>query len=611
MITMNNALTRKFEQAWTIDFVYRLADLHWREWSSRLGIDIRWLGFSPYRSLGRELIRQWASSNGIPEAEAPLEMARRLGLKLYLKQRLLFSEKANCVRLGAVPFPLQLDILPSPLEPLGFRQEAFFPYTTPDGKSASGGVAYLRDDEGNTIRLPVTPWKDEFQTILWDWLSWGTPLPLFNIHELFARRNATVFILPTEKDADWLRQNAVWLVSRFPLTTWPGGLQETLRDADWGLLASRTVVIVVHPSSDGARIADTLFEQLKKAGVRQVSFTLPEAQIKETGDWQKWIAMNYDITHTILRNRTSSREGFWAFSKREFGLELGPKDQHALCLTEFLSLPVPEQIWLIPELLRVGDRVMVYGVAKSGKTTWIVHETLHMAAEGHRVLYIDGEMGVGDFQARLEAALTGTQIPAGFRVLSSRALGRSLQLETPEEQMFVLQEAKDVEVVVFDNLHALFPSSLQAGPESCEVLNPVVDTLHLSGKTVILIHHSSRGGASFGSSVKELGLELKLKVTRKDRDISITPEAARGLSPEQLVPRYFVIPTPGLCLEEGVSVKALPAAPMEEKEEDDIDQAIRRELEANPSASCRAIAGKVGASKSAVSERMKKIKVAK
>ncbi len=86
MITMNNALTRKFEQAWTIDFVYRLADLHWREWSSRLGIDIRWLGFSPYRSLGRELIRQWASSNGIPEAEAPLEMARRLGLKLYLKQ---------------------------------------------------------------------------------------------------------------------------------------------------------------------------------------------------------------------------------------------------------------------------------------------------------------------------------------------------------------------------------------------------------------------------------------------------------------------------------------------------------------------------------------------
>lgn len=58
MITMNNALTRKFEQAWTIDFVYRLADLHWREWSSRLGIDIRWLGFSPYRSLGRELIRQ-------------------------------------------------------------------------------------------------------------------------------------------------------------------------------------------------------------------------------------------------------------------------------------------------------------------------------------------------------------------------------------------------------------------------------------------------------------------------------------------------------------------------------------------------------------------------
>lgn len=262
------------------------------------------------------------------------------------------------------------------------------------------------------------------------------------------------------------------------------------------------------PSEGGARLADALFEQVEKAGARQISFILPEAQIKVTGDWRKRIAMNYDITHAMLRDQTSSRDGFWAFSKREFGLELGPKDQHALTLAEFLSLPVPEATWLIPELLRVGDRVMVYGVAKSGKTTWIVHEALHMATEGHRVLYVDGEMGIGDFQARLEAALTGTQIPAGFRVLSSRALGRSLQLETSEEQIFVLREANDTEVVVFDNLHALFPSSLQAGPESCELLNQVVDTLHLAGKTVILVHHSSRGGAPFGSSVKELGLEL-------------------------------------------------------------------------------------------------------
>lgn len=215
----------------TKDLVYRLAELHWREWGPKLGLDTSRLG-SPYcRFPGKELIRIWACANGISKAEAPLEMARLLGLKLSLKQRLLFAEGANCVHLGAVPFPLQGDILPSPLEPLGFRQEAFFPYSTPDGKSASGGVAYLRDDEGNTIRLPVTPWKNEFRTILWDWLSWGTPLPLFNVHELFARPNATVFILPTEKDVDWLRQNAVWLASQFPLTTWPGGLQETLRDA--------------------------------------------------------------------------------------------------------------------------------------------------------------------------------------------------------------------------------------------------------------------------------------------------------------------------------------------------------------------------------------------
>ena len=595
----------------TKDLVYRLAELHWQEWAHQFGINNDWFT-SIYCSFpGKSLILQWASANGIPEAEAPLEMARRLGLKLSLKQRLLLSEKANHMRLGAVSSPREYDIPPSPLESLGFRVEAFFPYATPNGKHVSGGMAYLRDSTGNTTRLPVTPWEDEFHRIRWDWLSWGTPLPLFNVHELFARPKSAAFILPTEKDVEWFRQNAVWLASQLPLTTWPGGLQETLRDTDWGLLASRTVVIVVHPSSDGARIADDLFELLGKAGVQKRGFVLPHAQLGVTSDWRKLIAMEHDISRVILEDRASSRDAFLVFAEREFGLKLGPEKEQALPLADFLALPTREPTWLIPELLRAGDRVMLYGVAKSGKTTWIVHETLHMAAEGHRVLYIDGEMGVGDFQASLEAALTGTQIPAGFRVLSSRALGRSLQLETPEERMFVLREAKDAEVVVFDNLHALFPSSLQAGPESCEVLNHVVDCLHLSGKTAIFVHHSSRGGASFGSSVKELGLELKVKITRNGNKLTITPEAARGLSPEQLVPRHFVIPTPGLCLEEGGAVKALPAAPVEEKEEDELDVAVRRELEANPSASCRAIAGKVGAGKSAVSERMKKIKASK
>ena len=608
---MSPTHSRTLESTLFSDCVLRLAELRWREWGPRVGVDTSRVE-SPYcRFPGKELIRIWASCNGISEVDAPLEMARRLGLKLSLKQRLLLSEKANHMRLGAVSSPREYDIPPSPLESLGFRIVAFFPYTTPDGKSVSGGMAYLDDRLENTIRLPVTPWKDEWYRVRWDWLSWGTPLPLYMSHDLLARPNATAFILPTEKDVDWLFKNAAWLASRFPLTTWPGGLQETLPLSDWELLASRPIVIVVHPSDGGARLADALFEQVEKAGARQISFILPEAQIKETGDWRKRIAMNYDITHAILRDQTSSRDGFWAFSKREFGLELGPKDQHALPLAEFLSLPVPEAMWLIPELLRVGDRVMVYGVAKSGKTTWVVHEALHMAAEGHRVLYVDGEMGVGDFQARLEGALAGAQIPNGFHVLSSRALGRSLQLETTEEQMFVLREAKDTEVVVFDNLHALFPSSLQAGPESCEVLNHVVSTLHLSGKTVILVHHSSRGGASFGSSVKELGLELKLKITRNGNELTIMPEAARGLSLEQLTPRHFSIPPSSLCLDEGDSVTALPAAPTEEHDEDELDQAIRRELEANPSASCRTIAEKVGIGKSTVCNRIQKIKASK
>ena len=180
-----------------IDLVHRLADLHWREWGSLLGIDMRGLTVSSYGSPGSELIRQWASANGIPEAEAPLEMARRLGLKLSLKQRLLLSEKANHMRLGAVSSPRECDISSSPLESLGFQLGAFYPYATPDGKSVSGGVGYLNDAKGNTIRLPATPWNDESHRVRWDWLSWDTPLPLYRSHEIFTHPERSVFIFPS------------------------------------------------------------------------------------------------------------------------------------------------------------------------------------------------------------------------------------------------------------------------------------------------------------------------------------------------------------------------------------------------------------------------------
>lgn len=214
------------------------------------------------------------------------------------------------------------------------------------------------------------------------------------------------------------------------------------------MLASRDVVIVVFPSTDGVQLADDLFELLGKAGVRKRGFVLPETQLRVTSDCQKQIAMQHDISRIILEGSVSSRDAFLIFADREFGLKLDPEKEQALPLEEFLSLPASEPIWLIPELLRVGDRVMVYGVAKSGKTTWIVHEALHMAAEGHRVLYVDGEMGIADFQARLEAALIGTQIPAGFRVLSSRRFGAKLTVgDTGGANVLSSWEVKDAEVL--------------------------------------------------------------------------------------------------------------------------------------------------------------------
>ena len=48
--------------------------------------------------------------------------------------------------------------------------------------------------------------------------------------------------------------------------------------------------------------------------------------------------------------------------------------------------------------------------------------------------------------------------------------------------------------------------------------------------------------------MKELGLELKLKITRNGNELTITPEAARGLSLKQLEQRHFVISQLPACV---------------------------------------------------------------
>ena len=87
------------------DFVYRLAEIYWHKWSHHFVITNNFLISIYCEFRGKALILLWASDNGIPDAEAPLKMARRLGLNLSVKQRILFSEKAKSIRIGVAECP--------------------------------------------------------------------------------------------------------------------------------------------------------------------------------------------------------------------------------------------------------------------------------------------------------------------------------------------------------------------------------------------------------------------------------------------------------------------------------------------------------------------------
>ncbi len=603
------------DRALRVDLMYRLAELHWKTWAAKLDFNFHPSAFSP--SPGYLLIQKWAEAYGFPDDEAPLELARRLQIPLTADQRFLFAQRSSEYQLGAVDaFPFLQTLPPSPLDALGFRLRFFFPYSTADGKSISGGVAYLYDERHNGIMMPITPWVSSSGRLVWDYLAWQSLMPLFHLDVLFAHQERPSLILPSEYLVDKLSRNAAFLDRHFNLTTWPGGVKDTIAHTDWGLLRHHEAIIVVHPSYQGVHIAYSVYNELKKNG-NDVSFILPTSQMDVSVPSIAINTLSYDINNAVIKNFYSSFNDFCLFAEQAFSCTFSEKPSQAISVQELLELPTQERPWVIENLIRSADRVMLYGEAKSGKTWIAFYMASEIAKKGHRVLYIDGEMSVSDLRQRVLHMVNHQEIQDNFRFISASYKKRSINLADEKEQERYSVELSNADVVILDNLQCLFSDALQSTPESNTQLNKFVNTLALKGKTVIMLHHSSRNGQPFGSSAKEFGLELVLRATRKNDTITIFVEKSRGLPSQNLKPLQYKISDEGAIefLGEATSRSAKSLPPSSDATPDTceeqvsiLDQQILSIKKDNPKETVRGIADKLGKHRSTVSDHMQKLK---
>lgn len=181
------------------------------------------------------------------------------------------------------------------------------------------------------------------------------------------------------------------------------------------------------------------------------------------------------------------------------------------------DVDLPRREPIVGTWLMQGDLGFIYGPRGLGKTWLGLHITRKISEGGHvacwpvhkprRALYVDGEMPFDDIRQR-DAGLTGADAD-GLFYLQHEALfhltGSVLNLAIPAVQEALLEmcKARQIEVLVLDNLSCLFSGVNENDADDWEKVLPWLLALRRARITVIFIAHAGRNGLMRGTSRRE------------------------------------------------------------------------------------------------------------
>jgi len=207
------------------------------------------------------------------------------------------------------------------------------------------------------------------------------------------------------------------------------------------------------------------------------------------------------------------------------------KQLRVIELAEFLSLDLPpRELILSPWLPRAGLCMLhafrgvgkthlslgiAYAVAKGGSfLTW-------KAEKPRGVLYIDGEMPAVVLQERLARIVLmnkDTSIPSRLRIVTPDLQPHGIpDLATTEGQEIINQYIDDdIDLIIIDNISCLASSIKENDANDWASLQTWILWLRTKGKSVLLIHHSGKGGTQRGTSKKEDVLDTVIFLQRPD-----------------------------------------------------------------------------------------------
>lgn len=219
-------------------------------------------------------------------------------------------------------------------------------------------------------------------------------------------------------------------------------------------------------------------------------------------------------------------------------------------LAEFLAMELPPRELILSPWLPKAGLCMLHafrGIGKTHMSLGIAYAVakggsfLNWTAEKSRnVLYIDGEMPAAVLQERLARIVTmngDRSLPGKLKIITPDLQSFGMpDFGTPEGQATISQYITgDIDLVIIDNLSCLAPSVKENDARDWAPIQTWVLSLRVQGKSVLLIHHSGKGGGQRGTSKKEDVLDTVISLQRpKDYESSqgarfiVTYEKARG-----------------------------------------------------------------------------------
>ena len=338
----------------------------------------------------------------------------------------------------------------------------------------------------------------------------ATPEPLYREGGLSNMDPATIlFCCESEKSADALADLG------FCATCYKSAGGAVKNPAKWQAFTSDRRVVVIRGSDDGANEAA---DAIRRTGALVRIVTPPGAQ--GHGDLSGWLENLRQQEPTIDRTETCKRFQAWA---------LPPALDDA---SEFYDKPLPEAPEVIEGIIRAGDKMLISGASKAGKSFLMINLGIALA-EGQkwlgtfqcrqsRVLYYNFEIRQAGFQRRVNAVYKKLidRTPSKRQLLIENMRGQNSPLPELIQRIIATAKWEGVGVVLLDPLYKIIKGE-ENKTEVMQEFFAEMDKIANAGIAVIIVHHFSkastdraRGAQSSGSGVLQRDPDAGLTLTK-------------------------------------------------------------------------------------------------